>query len=224
MLLFFDEQHKRRPHLSLKKQVDHTLQQTKTVLRSRNVALFLLAFFFFNDAISTLANNFSIFLEQVWGIADTAKTYLMLLILVMCAIGGLVSGYLADRFGHRRVLMIILLSWLVLLPIMAYARSFTLFVILTAILGLWFGANWTVSRTMMSHVAPKGQHNLAFTYYSLAERASSFVGPLVWGGIVSGLFSLGSERYRIGMVVLTVFILFGVVTLHKVVEDNGSGK
>ena len=91
-------------------------------------------------------------------------------------------------------------------------------------MGLWFGANWAVSRSVMSYVAPKGKHNLAFAYFGLAERASSFLGPIVWGLIVTGLIKIGPTRYRIAMVSLAIFIALGLIAMTKVKSDKEKQK
>ena len=178
-----------------------------------STAFFLLAYFFFNDAILTAANNFPIFLEQVWHVPDTVKTYILLGILITSAIGGTLSGMFADRFGHKRTLMFVLFGWIIILPLIGLLTNFTLFVIISTVMGFWFGANWAVSRSVMSYVAPTGKHNLAFSYFGLAERASSLMGPIVWGLVVSNLISFGSGRYRIAVLAITGFIILGLFFL-----------
>ena len=180
-----------------------------------------MAYFFFNDAILTAANNFPIFLQQVWGVSDNIKTYILMGILITSALGGIVSGWLADRCGHRRTLFWILVGWIIILPLIGFLTNFTLFVIMTTIMGLWFGANWTVSRSVMSYLVPPGAHNLAFSYFGLAERASSLAGPMVWGLIVSGFIHLGPDRYRYATLAVTIFIIFGLIALHRVKDDRG---
>jgi MFS-type transporter involved in bile tolerance (Atg22 family) len=132
------------------------------------------------------------------------------------AIGGALSGLVADRFGHKRTLIWILAGWIVILPALGLLTHFALFVTLVTLMGFWFGANWTVSRSMMSDIAPPQKHNLAFAYYGLVERASAFVGPVVWGLIVSNLEHLGALRYRIAVASIAVFVVVGVIALHKV--------
>ncbi len=220
VLIFFKEPHKSsvksKGKLNLKSEIKSTWINTKAVFAFSGIGLFLISYFLFNDAILTMANNFPIFLEQVWQISDTTKTMLLLLILVGCAIGGLCAGFIADKFGHKKTLMFLLGSWIILLPILGLITNFTFFVIATALMGLWFGANWTVSRSVMTLISPAGKHNLSFAYYGLAERASSLLGPIVWGLIVSGFISLGSTRYRIAVIALTVFVVFGLIILSKV--------
>ena len=220
MLIFFTEPQRPKEKLMLGTRWKEMLKETKILLLNHSVLMFLLAFFLFNDAILTASNNFSIFLEQVWGVSDTMKTYILLGILITSAIGGALSGLVADRFGHKRTLMFILCGWVIILPAIGLATNFTLFVVFTTIMGLWFGSNWTVSRSVMSYVAPKGKHNLAFAYYGVAERASSLIGPIVWGLIVSNMVSIGSSRYRIAVLAVTGFIILGLIALSKVKDDR----
>lgn len=216
MLLFFSEPKKEPKKLRLLTGIKETISETKFIFSFKNVVLFIIAYFMFNDAILTVANNYPIFMERVWEVPDSIKTYILLSILVTSALGGIFSGYIADKVGHKKTLMIILIGWVFLLPFLGLIDNFSLFVIATTLMGFWFGASWTVSRSLMSHIAPHGKHNLAFAYFGLAERASSFIGPLVWGLIVSQLIGLGSYRYRIAVLVMTVFIIFGIVALSKV--------
>ncbi|TSC79557.1 MAG: MFS transporter, UMF1 family [Candidatus Peregrinibacteria bacterium Gr01-1014_25] len=219
-LLLLDEPKHAAATTPLAQTWKQTFRQTRSLLNSPSVAYFLAAYFLFNDAILTVSNNFPIFLENVWAVGDTTKTFILLGILPTCAAGGVLSGFLADRFGHKRTLVVILLGWLGLLPLLGLLTDFTLFVISTTIMGFWFGASWTVSRSVMSHIAPAGRHNLAFAYFGLAERASSFIGPIAWGLLVTNLISLGSGRYRITTIAMTGFIVLGLLALARVHDER----
>ena len=220
MLIWFKEPQKEKVLFQLKSEWKNLLSETKRLFLFPGIALFMLAYFLFNDAILTASNNFPIFLEQVWGVSDTIKTYILLGILVTSGIGGLVSGMIADRFGHKRTLVFIISGWIFILPLIGFINNFTLFIIATTIMGFWFGSNWAVSRSVMSYLAPPQGHNLAFAYFGLVERASSFVGPIVWGLVVTSLVSIGSDRYRFAVLAVTVFIVLGLVALIKVKSDR----
>src|SRR3989338_6849135 len=103
-ILFFKEPKKERISFSPRKEIKASLYDTKNLLAYPSIPAFLAAYFLFNDAILTAANNFPIFLEQVWRISDTTKTYILLGILATSAVGGIISGFVADRFGHKRTL------------------------------------------------------------------------------------------------------------------------
>ena len=204
---------------SLKSKIKETIRETKILLSFSSVALFLLAYFLFNDAILTASNNFPIFLEQVWHVSDSIKTYILLGILVTSAIGGAISGLVADKYGHKKTLMIILAGWIFILPFIGLVTNFKLLIISTILMGFWFGSTWTVSRSMMSCIAPKGKHNLAFSYFGIAERASSLIGPVVWGLIVSNAVWMGPTRYRLAVLAITGFIILGLIALSRVKES-----
>jgi UMF1 family MFS transporter len=220
MLFFFKEPKKDKIFFDLKIELKGLLTETKKLFSYQGVALFMLAYFLFNDAILTASNNFPIFLQQVWGVSDTIKTYILLGILITSAIGGLISGAVADRYGHKRTLVFIITGWVFILPFVGLVTNFTLFIIATTVMGFWFGSNWAVSRSVMSYLAPPRGHNLAFAYFGLVERASSFVGPIVWGVVVGNLTSLGSDRYRYATLAVSVFILLGLIVLLRVKGDR----
>jgi UMF1 family MFS transporter len=222
MLLFFTEpiKHGQLSRHNIKQKLSDAFVSAKQLFSIPSVSLFVLAYFLFNDAILTASNNFPIFLEQVCGVSDTIKTYILLGIVLTSSIGGLVSGIIADKFGHKRTLFFILTGWVFILPLIGFVNNFVWFVVLTTIMGLWFGANWAVSRSVMSYLVPSGKLNTAFAYFGLIERTSSLVGPVVWGLMVSNLIQLGSDRYRIAVLTVTVFILLGLLALNKVRDDR----
>ncbi len=224
MLIWFKEPKKVRdpnaPAVLIKEETKELWKQTKALFLFPGIALFILAYFLFNDAILTASNNFPIFMEQIWHVDDTVKTYLLLGIIVTTAVGGYVSGVMADKYGHKRTLMFVIVGWIFLLPIIGFIRNFPIFVIAAIVMGFWFGSNWAVSRSVMSYLAPPGGHNLAFAYFGLVERASSFVGPIVWGVVVSTGMHMGSDRYRYAILAVTVFILLGFLVLKRVRDDR----
>ena len=60
----------------------------------------LVSFFFFNDALITISNNYPIYMERVFGVSDNIKNYLLLAVLLMSATGGIISGWVADKIEY----------------------------------------------------------------------------------------------------------------------------
>ena len=56
----------------------------------------------------------------------------------------------------------------------------------------------------------------SFSFYTLAERVSTFLGPLAWGLITSLLVNLGPNRYRVAAVSMAVFVAIGLYFVRKV--------
>ena len=128
----------------------------------------------------------------------------------------------ADRIGLKKSLMIVLGSWVVLFPLFGLTTNFTTFVILAIMMGFLYGSIWTVTRAAMTALCPKDKLNFGFSFYTLAERVSTLVGPLTWGLITSLFIGLGPTRYRIAITVMAVFVAIGIFFLRKVEIKKGS--
>ena len=172
----------------------------------------LVAFFFFNDALITVSNNYSIYLERVFYIPDATKSILLAAVLGMSAIGAVISGWIGDRIGALKTMKLILVWWIILLPLVAIAPNFKTIAILTPITGLLLGSMWTVTRSYLSMVLPKEDMGYGFSFYTIAERFATLVGPLTWGGIIwyAGIESI---TYRIAMATMTIFVVIGLIIL-----------
>ena len=218
MLLFFKlpKQGSSNPRASLKEEYKNQWSQFKELITEPNMKLFLVGYFFFQDAIITAANNFPIFLQNVFKVSDGTKSMMLVGILITSVIGALCSGWVADRFGLKKSLMVVMGSWIVLFPAIGLVTNFSLFIVCTIFMGFLFGSIWTVTRTAMTALTPKEKLNFGFSFYTLAERTSTLIGPLFWGLITYVFITLGATRYRIAMVVMALFVAIGLYVVRKV--------
>lgn len=173
----------------------------------------LVSFFFFNDALITVSNNYSIYLENVFGVPDITKNVIMLIVLLLSAVGGLLWGKIGDKIGTLKSLEYILLAWVILLPTLAIVRTIPQVIVCSALLGFFMGGIWTVTRSYLSQTLKKEELGYGFSFYTLFERFATFVGPLTWGGIVT-LSGATASSYRISMIVMTMYIVVGLVLVH----------
>src|SRR3990167_2903676 len=176
MMIFFKESKK---HVN---EIDTSLTQNENKTSIRKMITFfaasaatpmLVAFFFFNDALLTVSNNYSIYLERVFHSPDTAKSILLLSILVMSAAGSWLAGWLGDKIGSLKTLKWILVAWIIILPTLALAPNFLTMAILSPIIGLFIGSVVVVTRAYLTTVLPKENMNYGFSFYTMAERFSS---------------------------------------------------
>lgn len=174
----------------------------------------LVAFFFFNDALITISNNYPIYMERVFAVSDMTKNILLMGILLMSALGGLVSGRIADKIGSSKTLGYILMGWIVLIPLIATAKGMTALSIFSVLVGFFIGSSSAVTRAYLSELLKEDELGYGFSFYTLAERFATLFGPLTWGGIIAGL---GTEHtsYRIAMASMTLFVFIGWVILVK---------
>src|SRR3989344_1634157 len=190
-------------------------------LKTRRMAIFfttslatpmLVAFFFFNDALVSVSNNYSIYLERVFHTSDSTKSILLAIVLGMSAVGAIVGGWIGDKIGALKTIKFILIGWVILLPLIAVAQSLWILAVLTIITGFLLGSIWTVTRSYLSVVLPKEDMNYGFSFYAIMERFATLIGPLTWGGII---WYMGTEpiAYRTAMAVMTIFVFVGLIIL-----------
>ncbi len=217
MLIWFKETNLRHNvTVSIKDEYRLYWRNFKELITFPGVGRYLLAFFLFNDALLTLANNFPIYLQQVFHASDSTKSLLLAGVLITSAIGGLFGGWIADRVGLKRTLLVILALWMIIIGAFGMLTNFHWFIIAVVALGLVYGATWAVTRAVMAALVPRERLNQAFSYYTLSERFSTFLSPLTWGVIVSSLAYIGPLRYHLAALSMGVFILLGFLVVRKI--------
>ena len=222
MLLFFKlpKEENFDYKINLKEEYRSQWRKFKELISDRNMKLFLLAFFFFNDALITLLNNFPIYLQNVFGVSDKLKTTLLGGVLITSIFGAIFSGFIVDRIGLKKSLLVVIGVWVIFLPILGLNTNFNIFMALCILMGFLFGAIWTVNRAVMTALTPKEKLNFGFSFYTLAERTSTLVGPLFWGLITYVFIDFGIVRYRIAMIVMAAFVATGFYFVRKVEIKN----
>lgn len=190
----------------------------KQLCREPGVGMYLLSFFLFSDAIITASANYPLFLSNAYHASTATTSYILLGILAMSAVGSIVAGWVADRIGMRKSLLITMGSFLLLFPVIAAIQDFRWHVIAVILMGFMYGAVMAVTRAAMVEVCPSERLNHGFSYYTLAERFSTFLGPLAWGITTWLLASYGALKYRVALCVMTVFVLAGFYLASKIKE------
>jgi UMF1 family MFS transporter len=195
-------------------------EKARRLLWHPGVASYLLAFFLFNDAILTVQDNMPIYMQRVMLITDRAKSIVLALGLIGAAVGAVSGGKVGDRIGLKRSLTLILAAWVLFLPALASVRTFNLFTAALVLMGFMYGMTWAVTRAVMAYLAPSDQLTHAFGYYTLAERFSTFIGPVTWGAIVT----IGSHhevaRYRVALMSMAVFVAAGLAASLRIPNDR----
>lgn len=202
--------------INIKKEYAKVFQTIKTVFSIRNLAPLFIAYFLFSDALLTFSNNFPIFLEKVFSASDSVKTYLSVGILTLAGVGSLIFGKIADKKGTKFTLSILLIFWIIFFPVLAFAPSLTIAVVICLIAGLFFGPVWGVSRAMVSEFTPREIEARSFSFYTLAERFATFIGPIMWSIILVATAGSGRTSYSYALVGLGVLVLLGLLVLRKI--------
>lgn len=217
MMLFFKDSRPKERKIDIKILKDGEKEYFKKMVVFFSISIaapILVAFFFFNDALVTITNNYPIYMERVFGVSDTIKNILLMGVLLMSAIGGLVSGRIADRIGAFKTLKYILIGWIILIPLIAISKGLVFLSIFSVLVGSLIGSMWATTRAYLSKILKKEELSYGFSFYAIVERVATLFGPLAWGGIIAGL-GIQQISYRIAMAAMTLFVIIGLIILVK---------
>jgi UMF1 family MFS transporter len=175
----------------------------------------LLAYFLFSDSLLTFSNNFPLYLETVHGTSDTVKSVLTAGILILAALGAVIFGKVADKKGNLKTLKYILVVWCALFLAMIFIKDFNVLIPIFLFAGILFGPIWGISRALVGELAPSDRVGSSYSYYVVAERFATFVGPGLWSIV---LITVGENvlGYQVGFIVLMFLILAGIAALNKI--------
>ena len=174
---------------------------------------FLLAYLVYNDGIQTVISQASLYGSEELGLDQTTLITAVLLVQVLAVAGALGMARLARLYGAKRTILASLAVWTLILAA-AYALPAgapVFFYTLAAAIGLVMGGSQALSRSLFSHLVPRGKEAEYFSAYEMSDRGLSWLGPLVFG---LGYQLTGS--YRDAILSLVLFFALGAVLLARV--------
>src|SRR5207237_10499167 len=161
---------------------------------------FILTSFLYQDAMGTIIANMALYAIFAMGFVKGSEATLFVILTVPAVIGAYGIGKLVDRFGPKRTLSWVLVSWIVLLFSMIVAPSRSALWIVGACIGLIYGGVSTAERPLLLSRVPDVEAGRFFSLMVLSSRPAAVVGPFVWALAVDGLpASMGTGfAYRAG--------------------------
>ncbi|MDH4223235.1 MAG: MFS transporter, partial [candidate division Zixibacteria bacterium] len=148
------------------------------------VLRFLIADYFFEDAIATVIIFMAVYAQIVMQMGDEAKIFFFWIATTFAVIGSFISGIISDRIGPKKTLFFVVLGWILSLSVIMFTTKTTYFWIMGPVIGICLGSTWTTSRPLLTTLAPRETLGQFFGLYALSGRTAAIIGPLLWGGIV----------------------------------------
>jgi UMF1 family MFS transporter len=191
-------------------------QLSGTLRNARNYPLtlgFLAAYLIYTDGISTVASVAGQYGDLELGLASSTLISTILVVQFVAFVGALLHGWVARRFGAKRTIMGSLVMWtgVIAAAYFVQAHNELQFYAVAVGIGLVLGGTNALSRSLFSQLVPAGREAEYFSVYKIGERATSAVGPLLFGAI-----GAATGSFRPAIVSLVAFFLIGFVLLSLV--------
>ena len=183
--------------------------------RYRQLLLFLLAFWIYNDGIGTIIKMATIYGAEI-GIGQTDLIGALLVTQFVGIPFAFAFGWLAKRLGTKQSIYLGLAVYTII-SIGGYFMTTALhFWILAFAVGTVQGGTQALSRSLFGAMAPMAKSAEFFGFYGMSSKFAGIVGPLLFA-VVGQL--AGSSRLSI--VALVVFFITGGLLLSRVDVQEG---
>jgi MFS transporter, UMF1 family len=168
--------------------------------------------FAYQCGISVVIALAAVYAEQALGFAQTDTMMLVFLVNIAAAAGAFVFGHLQDRFGHRRMLSLTLLGWILMTLLAFVAKERSVFWGAAVLAGLCMGSSQSAGRAMVGLLAPAERLAEYFGLWTFATRLAAIVGPVSYGLVVW----LTAGQHRLAILSTAVFFALGWWRLRRV--------
>ena len=182
-----------------------------------NVLRFLIARILYNDGLNTLFAFGGIYAAGTFGMSVAEVLVFGIAINLSAGLGAALFGWVDDRIGPWRTILIGLAGLLVFGIPLLLVQSQTGLWAFALPLGLFVGPVQAGSRSLMVRLAPPGMVSETFGFYQASGKITSFLGPAIVGA-VTGL--TGSQR--IGLAPILAFVIAGGLILLTVREPEAA--
>jgi UMF1 family MFS transporter len=196
---------------------DAASQTLRSINEARQVPglfRFLVANFFYSDALNTVIIAMSVYATQVIGF--TSPLTVLGPAIVTAVLGSWLFGFVTDRITAKWSLVVSLVMWVgVFLAAMFITDKFIFQWVIAPLAGIALGSTWTAARTMMVELSPPARLGEFMGIYNLTGKFAAVISPILWGTtlLVINPKVYGQFAYQVGIGTLLVMVVIGLV-LH----------
>lgn len=187
----------------------------RDIRRYRDLFIFLVAFWFYNDGIGTIIKMATIYGAEI-GIGQTTLIGTLLMVQFVGIPFAFLFGWLAKKIGTKPSIYLSLLVYTGI-SIMGYflSQEWQFWALGVAVATVQ-GGSQALSRGLFGRLVPKSKSAEFFGFFSVSEKFAGIVGPFIFGvvGQVMG-------NSRLAIISLIIFFVVGAALLSKVNVEEG---
>ena len=175
----------------------------------------LLSTVFYQGGVAVVIALAAIYAQSEIHMTEQETITMMLVLNIAAAAGAFLLGFLQDWFGHKRVLILVLLLWALTCLGVSLCETKPQFWVAATMAGLCMGSSQSIGRAMVGLFAPQARLAEFFGLWSLSTRLASILG-LVLFGLINWIFDA-----RIGVRMITLLFVMGMVMLIPLNVQRG---
>lgn len=188
----------------------------KELNQFKQLLLFLVAFWLYNDGISTIIKMATSYGSSI-GIGTSDLITALLITQFVGIPFSFFFGWLAKKWTAKRALLLALYIYIGIVILGFFMTSALHFYILATCVGFVQGGAQALSRSIFGRMVPADRHAEFFGFYGISSKFAAIFGPFLFA-LVGQL--TGSSR--LGIFSLVIFFVAGIFLLHRLDIDKGT--
>jgi UMF1 family MFS transporter len=195
---------------SVSRSVSEVAHTVRHIMAYPDLARFLLAYFFYNDAILTVIAFSSIYAQNTLSFTTGELIAFFMTVQTTAIVGSILFGFVTDRIGPKRTIVLTLCIWFVVIFMAILTTGKSWFYVTGLLAGMSMGSSQAASRSLMARLTPKEHITEFFGFYDgTFGKASAVIGPVVFGFVSS---QAGSQKAALASLLLFFGIGLAVMT------------
>ncbi|MCH7874839.1 MAG: MFS transporter [Gemmatimonadetes bacterium] len=195
------------------RELRHTFRQLR---RYREMTKFLLARMIYNDGLVTVFAFGGIYAAGTFDMPLSEVILFGIALNVAAGFGALIFGFVDDKIGGKKTIMLTLAGLCVATIIAVLAPTKTWLWVAGVLIGLFVGPNQSASRSLICRFMPAEHQAEFFGFFAFSGKVTSFLGPILLGTVAAAF-----DSQRAGVATVIGFFLAGAILLATVSERKG---
>ncbi len=187
----------------------------KDLKHYKQLLLFLLAFWMYNDGISTIIKMATIYGRDI-GIDGNSLIAALLITQFVGIPFTFFFGWLAKKISAKKALTLSLYVYMGIVVLGYFMTSAIHFYLLAICVGMVQGGAQSLSRSIFGRMVPDNKHAEFFGFYGISSKFAAIFGPFLFAFV--GQLT-GSSR--LGIISLVIFFIGGIILLKFVNIEKG---
>ncbi|MDZ4832163.1 MAG: MFS transporter [Candidatus Melainabacteria bacterium] len=196
------------------KRFKHTLSHRR---HYRDLFNFLLTMLVYSCGTTTIIHLASVYAQKVLFFTTQESIILILAVSLIAAIGAGIFGFIQDKIGSIKTLIVTLVIWTIATVIAFAAQEKAHLWISSVFIGLAMGATGSASRALVGQFSPAGRSGEFLGLWGVAHKLATAIGAATFGTVLN----LSNENYRMAVLSCAAFFIVGMVMLLRVDENRG---
>ena len=189
----------------------------RRIARDRSLLLFMIAFFFYIDAVNTVISMSTSYGTQL-GIDSTQLVIALLVTQFVAFPCAILYGRLAGRFGAKRMIVIAVIAYLGIVMFAAFfLKTAVEFWILAILVGMFQGGIQALSRSYYGKIIPKDHANEYYGFYDIFGKTASVLGTFL---VATTTAATGNASFG----VLSIAVLLAAALVLLLVQKDPTAR